>query len=65
MRKQERAAYIRQRAREMALTGEYAHYRVIELHLRTNGYPEARQVLDDSFIRKELNAICEGRNPHA
>ncbi|HEX8573065.1 MAG TPA: hypothetical protein VF759_09965 [Allosphingosinicella sp.] len=62
MRKRERQAYILQRAREMAATGEYRNWHHIEVHLRSDGYPEARSVLDDSFIRRELDEACKGRS---
>lgn len=65
MRKQERQSYIRAQAYEMAKTGKHPHYRSIEVRLRASGYPEARQVLDNSLIRRELNALCKGENPYA
>lgn len=32
---------------------------MIEIELRTQGYPETRRVLDDQRRRKELDEICE------
>lgn len=65
MSKRERRAYIRNRAYTMAKTRNYRNFLIIEMHLRAKGYAEARQVLDDKLIRRELNALCEGRDPYA
>ena len=62
MRKSERHARILQLAREMARTRNFRDYRQIELHLRADGWSEARTVLDDAFIRRELNFACQGKS---
>jgi hypothetical protein len=62
MRKQERHAEIRRLAREMAGTGQFRHWLQIEFHLRGSGWPEARTVLNDSFIRRELTSACQGKS---
>lgn len=62
MRKEERPAEIRRLAREMAGTGQFRDWLQIEVHLRGNGWPEARTVLDDWFIRRELTLACQGKS---
>jgi len=56
-------AEIRSMAREMAVTRQYKGWHSIEIALRAKGYTKARSVLDDHFLRKELDAICQGRDP--
>jgi hypothetical protein len=58
MSKKERAEFIDREADAMARSGKYADWLSIEHALRHQGYPEARQVLDDQFRRKELNEMC-------
>lgn len=58
-RKQIREGEVRRLAREMAWTGEYGGWLIIEQMLRFHhGYPEARTVLDNHYTRKELDEIC-------
>jgi hypothetical protein len=59
MRKVERASEIVRLARSMA--GPGVTFRSIELKLRVQ-FPEARTVLDDAFLRKEIKMACEGLN---
>jgi len=55
MRKNELHLRIRQRADELAYTGQYDDYRQIEFQLRfVEGYPSARSVLDDHTFRMLL-----------
>jgi hypothetical protein len=54
---------IRTRAREMAMTRQFRGWRSIEIALRADGYPKARSVLDDHFFRRELDALCQGKEP--
>ncbi|GAA3715784.1 hypothetical protein GCM10022268_25470 [Sphingomonas cynarae] len=59
-RKQIREGEVRRLARELAWTGEYSGWLIIEQMLRfKHGYPEARSVLDVQWIRQELDEICE------
>ena len=60
--KQER---IWKRAYEMARSGEFPSWITIEWELRFNEeFPEARQMLEDPFIRAELDRLCgEARQP--
>ena len=58
MKKSERLEYMARRARELAESGKYDDYISIETTLRSEGYPEARQYLDNRFLREELNEIC-------
>lgn len=58
MNKREREEYIVRRARELAATGKYNDYMIIEAVLRSEDLPETRHVLDDAHFRNELNQIC-------
>jgi len=58
MNKKERAEFIDREADVMARSGKYADWLSIEHALRHQGYPEARQVLDNQFRRQELNEMC-------
>lgn len=55
---------IERRARELAATGEYKSWLTIEMKLRSEGYPQARRVLDQHHLRRELDALCQGRDPY-
>ena len=59
MNKGQRHEYIVQRARELAATGKYLNYMVIEAVLTSSeDLPGARHVLDSAWLREELNQIC-------
>jgi hypothetical protein len=58
VKKTERQEYVLRRARELAETGQYSGYQLIELALRHEGYAEARGWLDNELLRKELDQIC-------
>jgi hypothetical protein len=57
--KRERRAYVRQRAEELARSGEHPDFLSIELALRGEGYPEARGELDNRLLRDWLNRLCK------
>lgn len=57
-KKAERHTHVRERAYELARTGSYRDWLSIESAIRNEGYPEARTILDDQFIRDELDEIC-------
>ncbi len=60
MRKAERHAYIRRRARELATTGNYHNWLEIEATLRfKEGWHEARGVLDSHILREKLDVACQ------
>lgn len=59
MNKDERYSYIRKRADELARTGDYLDYSFIEIAIRSEGLEDARSVLDDTFIRDQLDKVCE------
>ena len=59
MNKAERKEYILKESDIMAKTGKYSDFMSIELVLRSKGLEDARSVLDDSFIRENLNEICK------
>lgn len=58
MRKKERSEFIHRRACELARSGKFKDWISIEIALRHEGYPEARQILDSQFLRQELNEMC-------
>lgn len=62
MKKDERQAYIRARAYELAYNGEGTDWLSIELHLSSEGWSEARRILDRDSIREELDSICKIAN---
>lgn len=66
MNKEQRHAYVSRRAYELAATGRYTDYLDIEHALVSEGYPEARDLLDRNSIRDDLRQICiRSRKPDA
>ena len=59
MKKAEKQAYVRRRAYELAESGTCTDYVTIEILLDREGYPEARDWLDDEYLRESLNKICD------
>lgn len=59
MKKNETREIILKRADELARSGKHDGYMTIELQLKQEDYREARTILDNSDIRKELNQLCE------
>ena len=49
-------------AYEYAESGEFSDYVMIENKLKDDGYSEARTILDDEYIRKSLNEICNNNH---
>ena len=62
--KREQREFVGPRARVLARSGDFANWLEIEWYLRSKEHcPEARHVLDDEFIRAELDRLCgEARN---
>ena len=58
MKKFERKDYVLRRAEYLALSGDFTDLLLIEYKLISEGFPEARQLLDDRFIRSELTRMC-------
>jgi len=58
MTKSVRKDYVLRRAEELARSGDFTDWVLIERALRAEGFPEARQWLDDKFIRSELTRMC-------
>ena len=58
-RKEERHTYVRKKAEELAQSGDYSDWLSIEWAIRSDGYEEARSILDDHYIREELNKTCK------
>ena len=65
MTKRDREDFIERRAFELAETGQYRDYRDVEMVLRSEGYPEARTVLDNSFLREQIKKVCKGKDRYA
>ena len=60
MKKREVREHVTRRARELAESGRFERWSQIEFELRfKEGFPEARTVLGDDFIRDELDSICQ------
>ncbi|MHB8579389.1 MAG: hypothetical protein ACYDA4_05960 [Ignavibacteriaceae bacterium] len=63
MKKDERhLLYIRNQAYELAYSGKGRDWLSIEFLLRAEGWTEARRILDNDNMRKELNDICNIAN---
>lgn len=59
IKKEEKIQGIHKRAYEYAKTGKYGDVGDIELKLRSEGFTLAERVLDDRFIREEINSLCK------
>lgn len=59
MKQEQRNQYMNRRAYELAATGNYGSYLGIEKALIDEGYPEARDYLNRSWSRKDLQQICD------
>lgn len=58
--KREQREYIGPRARELAKSGKFLNWHDIEIYLRHKEYCfEARHVLDNEYIREELDRLCK------
>lgn len=58
MKKSEKSAEIMKRARAYAESGEYSGWLKIEHKISAEGFPEARNVLDFDYIRRNLDEKC-------
>jgi hypothetical protein len=58
MKKAERKALIKEWAEDYAKSGECSDWLVVEMMIRSNGWPEARTVLDNQSIRDKLDKLC-------
>jgi hypothetical protein len=59
MTKEERKSYVSSRAVELAQSGKHSSYQTIEIAIGAEGYPEARDWLDDHAFRDYLDRLCE------
>lgn len=59
MGKAERNTHILSRLKELARGGECRDWRSIELRLLIEGFPEARNILDDKLLQQELDQFCK------
>jgi len=59
MKKKELENRITEWAYECARSGKFEDFGAIERRLCSDGYTEARTVLDDYYIRQELNELCK------
>jgi hypothetical protein len=50
---------MRQRARELAKSGEHLDYRSIAFALENEGHPDAHATLNDERLRREPNEACD------
>ena len=50
---------VPKKAEELAKSGEFSGWYAIEVHLRSEGYTEARWILDDERIRENLDRLCQ------
>ena len=58
--RRQRREYTGSRARELARSGRFGDLGTMELHLRRGeNCPEARRILDDEFLRQELDKLCK------
>ncbi len=53
-----REAYVRIRAKELAISGRYANWRRIEARLVVDGYPDARSIFESPLMRDAIDALC-------
>ncbi|MGQ0522763.1 MAG: hypothetical protein ACT4P8_03755 [Betaproteobacteria bacterium] len=58
MKKAQKHEIILRKAEEYARTGQYSGWLAIEHQLRHEGWREARQFLDDEYIRERLDRLC-------
>jgi hypothetical protein len=59
MKKAQKHEIILRKAEEYARTGQYSGWLDIEHQLRHEGWKEARQFLDDEYIREKLDRLCK------
>jgi len=59
MKKDKRHIYISQQANELARSGKHMDWLSVEWALRSEGFSEARSLLDNPQIREELDRICK------
>ena len=58
MKKEERLSFIHKEVYRLAKTGKYSDWSSIEIALIGNGFNEARRVLENERMRKELDELC-------
>ncbi len=57
---EDRQGRLWRRTYEMARSGKFPSWITIEWELRFNeDFPEARRMLEDTFIRAELDELCD------
>jgi hypothetical protein len=59
MKKADREDKIMKLARDYANSGKFTGWLAIEWELRSNGYTQARKLLDDERTREELDDLCK------
>jgi hypothetical protein len=50
-------------AEELARSGQFLNWWAIETHLRSEGYTEARWILDNEDTRAKLDSLCREAKP--
>ncbi len=59
MKREQKIQEILKRADEYAATGKHDNWLSIERRISSEGFPEARRVLDERFIRDRLDSLCK------
>lgn len=59
MKKAQKHEIILRKAEEYARSGQYSGWRAIEFQLRSEGWNEAREFLDNECTRERLDQICK------
>jgi hypothetical protein len=58
-RDREQIAYLETKARQLARTGRYRHWRSIQEALLGEGYSDADKLFANRWTQAEVNRICE------
>lgn len=61
MSKANRRAELIAKIRDMASSGQYKKPRSIETHLKPQ-YPEVHTVMQEAFMPREIELVCQGKS---
>lgn len=61
--KQHQNEVVPRMAEELAASGKFPNWWAIEAQLRSEGYSEARWILDNENTREKLDTLCRGASP--
>jgi hypothetical protein len=59
MKKAQKHEIILRKAEEYARSGQYSDWLAIEFQLRSEGWKDAREFLDNEHTRERLDQICK------